>query len=106
MEEVLAAKLIIMKAKTRTFPINIQQGFVIDATSEQIYGAYSHHLKAIIIKESISLFEIPSSLSGYKIHSGITDSFSISAWTEGGHMNLYDIVKTGDILHKLHEALK
>lgn len=88
------------------FPINIQQGFIIDATNEQIYGAYSHHLKAIITKESISLFEIPSGLSGYKIHSGLTDSFSIAAWTEEEHKDLYNLVKTGDIRHKLHEALK
>lgn len=95
-----------MKRNTRLFTINLQQGFIVDAETEQIYAAYSHFLKAVVTLEPVSFFEIPETLSSYAIHPGLTDSFSIVGWTDSGDQPFYDLVKTGKIRQAISNKLK
>lgn len=95
-----------MKQNTRLFAINLQQGFIVDAATEEIYAAYSHFLNAVVTKESVAYFEIPASIASYTVHPGLTDSFSIVGWTDSGDQPLYDLVKKGKIRQAISNKLK
>lgn len=83
-----------MKNKTKMFSVNLQQGFIIDSHNSNIFAAYSHNLKTVLCKVPWTRndFEIPASLEKYILLSGLTDSFSLTAYTNSGQKDLFDVI--------------
>jgi hypothetical protein len=67
-------------------PVNLQQSLLIlSSLHNQVVGAVSHHLKAVIILVpwNISDFFFPDNIKDYEIIPGKTDGISLQFWIAG-----------------------
>jgi hypothetical protein len=97
----------IPKAATKLFRVNLQQGFIVDAETETIYGAYHHVHEAVITVAPWSHldFKVPSELRHYKIYDKRIGGLAITGWTPRGHMSIATLTKRFTEKEKIFEKL-